>query len=241
MPSSYRVKSACTVPSALSRGDRRAGYPFIGVSLRNPAFFSEDKFRSLVRWTARVIAAPTIVIFDSLERHNFWLDEARGSADAYEDALILWGQRIEAELQMQTDSLSSAICCWSSLKASQEREFQLALAQVQSAWDDSEILRRTIVEDVDDFFTRIGHRLRASFSCADARDHCVNYILEEIAACQVLSRRGLTISVYPGKQIRTVKLLASGSLDELGLLQNTVFIDVRIYRNKSRSAIPIAV
>jgi len=165
----------------------------VGISVGQMA--SEDnRLRALLNLINRNFACCTILVGDTLQRHNLYF-----STNRYADSL----NHGDDWILRNTDIISNltipfTVTRWDTWLNSDL--FAACLSKVQMAFDNDEIFFNAVNSTIDEFYQRILKRNECTVEKKYFYECSKNYLLEEIAIIELmLPPAGYRFFIYPNK------------------------------------------
>jgi tRNA-dependent cyclodipeptide synthase len=207
---------------------------YLGVSINNP-FFRDQYLGLLMKWMANHFDKSLIIIGDYLNRINEMIIHGKSETDAIEDS-IRKGDDIEDKIKIAISLLPQdkfTVYRWIDLirkypDANDEKMKLISMAKKNPEFAEQ------IQISASDFIDRLLNRgQRLSFSKTEAIEKSKMYLFEEMALFSILIQKGYKVQIYPGTQLRVLKLLANGAFPSLGSpLKNGIYVDLKIKKSK---------
>ena len=167
----------------------------IGVSLGNRAY-ENNKLKSLVAWATQHFETVTIMLADSLQRHNIMFQENVDEKQAYDIAI----SRGDAWLSRNADAIDGIpVMRWDSLK--DRDEVTPHRRAFEDLYETSPSFQHAVNKKLRGFYTVLHDRDPQKFSWdkfKDFYDFSKKYLLEEAAVDTYFDREIDGPVLYPG-------------------------------------------
>ena len=180
----------------------------IGISLNSRNHVGES-LTAIVEW---VNAQPTIRhclvdLSDTLHRHNFIAD-GYSPEIAYKKARDLGDQWCtENEHILKKLNMPYKIIRWDDWLS--KPEFLKNRIFFERAMTHDSVFRKAMHEDIENFLSRRG-RQQSLKETEAIIDGCFHYLIEELAVHSIFFDQHPSISVYPGRQQKSFKMVRQG-------------------------------
>jgi len=165
------------------------------ISVGNPKHEGE-KFFALAEWAAARFDHITVIVSDTLQRHNLALRQGLSPDEALRQSYALGTRWLEANKLALALMPQARITRWNDWLDHSEHNTYLEL--ITSLYQDKTKTRESINEKAREFTTK--HAINdGSVNNIDLwHDTSVHYILEELAAFALMFSETKAVDVYPG-------------------------------------------
>lgn len=165
------------------------------ISLSNPKHTGK-KFSALAEWAAARFDHVTLVVSDTLHRHNLALNLNLDHRAAYESALSQGDYWISQNQEALNVIPNRTVTRWDDWLS--HPDFNEAHALMIKLYGEHDGVRVAVQEKAASFSGKRIEDLMDAFSPRAITDTSVRYIIEELAAFSLMFRGKRTIDIYPG-------------------------------------------
>lgn len=181
---------------------------FVGLSLNNWVSDSATSLRHLFKHTVNLVGSFDVLVGDYFHRHNLQdlrglsAREASARASAEGEAIASRAREVLLDLGLGTVKVRTAG------ELVRAPEFRVGLRTFGALCSSDELLSELIEQGTDAFLGRVAPK---RLHLAQARGHCRQYQVEELALFSVLARDGYRVCVYPGAHMLAFRELVAGA------------------------------
>lgn len=201
----------------------------LGISMSNPTFWRSSIYE-LLAWQAQHFNVTLLVIGDYLHRHNELMLAGATEGEAAKAALHKGEAFLEHLSLYNTDfnAKSFARLRWQEISA--KPAFASALQKFEQLCHTNTKVCESLKSTAQSFVSSRDETFSETEAEA-AVQHSLNYLLEELAAFEVLAQEGWEVLAYPGRQLPFFHQLVNNELGELDLaLRQCAFIELSVQK-----------
>jgi tRNA-dependent cyclodipeptide synthase len=207
----YSAKMAGISPVSAGKTLKDVKQCFLGISLENEKFDTEEMLAATVEWIGERFAECRIIIGDKIHRHTLRIrDPALSDSQALEKAIRIGGRFCEEKAHVFEKY--SQKCKFHFVKMS---EFTGAAEWERRTQDLRDLAVHVVsyATEVERFADAFVLRQDGRRPSAQELDLARSYLLEEAAFCGMMSDEGWRLLVYPGP-IDPFKAISDGKIPE---------------------------
>lgn len=171
------------------------------ISVGNPKH-DGNKFFALAEWAAARFDHVTLIVSDTLQRHNIGFHGNYDEQRAYEVSLAQGDYWLSQNREALDVLPNKTVTRWNDWL--NHPEYIAAHTVLKSLYENREDVRNAIKKKAQDFSERHIGSLAKEFSSERLMETSVNYILEEVAAFSLMFRTTKAIDIYPGAWFKDI-------------------------------------
>lgn len=217
----YSVKKAKYYPGV----PNWLGKVYMPVSMNNGLFQSPTSTTEIVKWIDSKTSNCTILIGDYLHRHNIFISGVTDQKQAI-DIAKEYGKGIAENIENASKAYPNLKLEYVSTEEFNKMEtFVNKLTYYHETYLRNLKFRRSIDAMTFTFMNRQAH---VKFNDVN-RNHCKNYLLEELVIFELLAEQEYLINIYPGQQLKVFKDIVSGGFRNLfPVLQKVSLVELKM-------------
>jgi tRNA-dependent cyclodipeptide synthase len=222
----YKIKTLKRQRPGLTAPELR-----LGISIENPNH-SGEKFAALLRWATERFGHTSLLIADSLQRHNIAFNEQISLSEAHTKAVAAGDFWLQMHQPMFDILPNFTLYRFDDFRT--HHEFEARHKNLLQLYSINTTFRNLIDQDSNAVLTR---RLKRGLVITDQTgflESSRNYILEELAVMQIFHETCPGVEAYPGKFLSLIS--APERLHIEGLpesLKQYPMIEVDFVRNRA--------